>query len=350
MAVRVNQANLNTSNQSINSNTDSLKLVSKIRKIKENLDQCYTNTSLNRSLNSTICSDTLSNQLNVNNQYVNKSGYKSSNPSKYILVSRQALDFELNNNPISLDNLALDQFSEKLTNSFRSDQELNQAEVPNLKHAVYSENVSRQSSIRSLLTEKNSKFLPNTNMANMKNNFAKIKKIKTRNQLNDEFQEFNKEELNLLQDWDKSSSCRDSPLHSRAPSRPTTRLGFQNEPDWNNLEYSDNVTIASSSSNETNSKYQDMDEYENILDVPKPIECRHLEWNDKNVQKSKRDDESESILSDLVTHLQFEEQKSANNLAHSRFKDKYFQNRILINYHLWCVLVGRMYQGLAVID
>lgn len=317
MAVRVNQANLNTSNQSINSNTDSLKLVSKIRKIKENLDQCYLNNSvnLNRSLNSTACSDSLS---NINSQYVKKTSYKSSHPSRYILVSRQALDFELDNNPISLDNLALDQFSEKLTNSYASDQELIQPGliVPNLKHAVYSENVSRQSSIRSLLTEKNSKFLPNTSMANMKNNFAKIKKIKTKNQINDELQDYNKEEINLLQDWDKSSSSRDSPLQNHVPSRPTTRLGFQNEPpDWNNLEYSDNVTIASSSSNETNSKYQDMDEYESILIAPNSNGL-----DEKIATKKKLDDESESILSDLVTNLQFEEQKFTNILPNSIFK------------------------------
>lgn len=322
MAMRVNHGNLNTSNQSISSNADSLKLVSKIRKIKENLDQCSLNTSgnLNRSLNSTICSDSWS---NVNSLNVKKVGYKSLNSSKYILVSRQALDFELNNNPISFDNLALDQFSEKLTKGIRSDQEHNHFEFPNLKHAVYSENVSRQSSIRSLLADKNSKFLPNTNIGNLKNNYAKIKQIKTKTQQNDEFQDFNREEINLLQDWDKSSSCQDSPIQNSEPSRPTTRLGFQNEPhDWNQLEYSDNVTIASSSSNETNSKYQDIDELENAQVATKSISVvsRQLGSSDQNVQKTKLNDESESILSDLVTNLQFEEQKFENYLPNLRFK------------------------------
>lgn len=322
MAMRVNHGNLNTSNQSINSNTDSLKLVSKIRKIKENLDQCSLNTSgnLNRSLNSTVCSDSWSNANNLNEKKV---GYKSLNSSKYILVSRQALDFEINNNPISLDNLALDQFSDKFTNSFRSGLEQIKSELPNLKHAVYSENVSRQSSIRSLLADNSSKLLPNSNNANVKNNYAKIKQIKTKTQQNEEFQDLNKDEISLLQDWDKSSSYGDSPLQNSEPLRSTTRLGFQNEPsDWNNLEYSDNVTIASSSSNETNSKYQDIDEYENAQVATKSISVasRQLGSSDQNVQKTKLNDESESIISDLVTNLQFEEQKFENYLPNFRFK------------------------------
>ncbi|CAF0766607.1 unnamed protein product [Brachionus calyciflorus] len=344
MAVRLNQSNLNVSNQtlnieyhnvSFNSKTDSLKLANKIRKIKENLDQCHlnTNSNLNKSLNSTICSNSnLNDSVSRSSRVNSPSVYNTTKTSKYILVNHQNFDFELNNNPISLDNLSLEQFSEKIS----SDRDLIKNNgIQNVKHAVYSENVSRQSSIRSLITEKNSKFLPNTSVANMNNNFAKIKKFKAKSQANIEFKEYERDEVCLLNDWEKSNNpYEDSPVieNRKPPPRPSTRLGFQNDlVEWNsnNLEYSDNVTVASSSSS-SNSKYQDFtEEYESILLTPQKSDNSQFTNGSTDKKKQtyknlKKNDETESILSDLVTNLHFDDQKSTS--YNSNFKLKEFQH------------------------
>lgn len=400
MAIRLNQhQNLNVSNQSLNldlnnisqistnstSQAESIKLASKLRKIKENLDNCYLGS--NKSLNSTICSTTNNNNLNdsfhtnttanqINSAKQSPSAHNTvfrtsfsnstiDHSSKYLLLNHQSnFEFELNNNNTSLEHI-LDQYSAQSQSPVNLDKNilkqkakfLNNHVIPiyndadrsltgdpmqlnglGLKQAVYTENVSRQSSIRSLISDKNLKSKPPANTTT----FAKVKQIKARSQNNlenNEFHIYEKVEADLLKDWDKfKSKPFNNKVEPRAvpqPPRPQTRMGFQNN-DYSNNEYSDNVTVAStsssSSSSSSNRKFQDYsEECESILMTPKIGKDRfkfNSPGNSNQQQKQQQihqfkspkfDNETESVISDFVTNLKFDENRSVTSIQNLKF-------------------------------
>jgi hypothetical protein len=117
------------------------------------------------------------------------------------------------------------------------------ARLVSLKNVVYTENVSRQSSIRSLINSSNG-----NNNTNSKPPAPASVGFKFKQQ---QYQ-FKASEFELLNDWDKfignelAAVNKRNPtavVHTQQQQRPNTRLGFQNN---GRVEYSDSVRTAES--------------------------------------------------------------------------------------------------------
>ena len=226
----------------------------------------------------------------------------------------------------------------------------------NLKQAVYSENISRQSSIRSLLSNpiengqilngnhnqnkngSNNGYLvkPNLIEANQtvnlseNQNFARIKQLKAKSQngINNNgapLSIYTQNEAKLLNDWDVyRSKNNDKIITNQTSFRPETRLSFQPQPsnssmhtqnsllpnrNSTNNEYSDNTAASSNLSSAR--QYQEAGEdCESVLLTP--TNENEYYYNEQGRIKANNDD-NESILSEFVTHLKFDDANGFTN-------------------------------------
>jgi hypothetical protein len=329
-----------TINHSSSDNNENIKLVTKIRKIKQNLDASQLVSSSVNQWNPPLTSS--HNNFNEHPSVVNQNGANITNynsnyltnsylSSKYLMLnsSKQNFDFKLSsNNVTSLDNISLEQFhneplvrndggggrpvaatsdlkskstkfipiinnyefnshslkpkkigehvvngggGEKKSTIIKGDHSnantnllmkavgqvtVAAAATPSLttfKNAVYTDNVSRQSSIRSLISSTNAANNNNVAPTSLNNqqqmsNFVKIKQTRSRMSIETgesgtgTFQ--NNNEMNLLNDWDVQHNpgqknrvmnnavaaqhgVSSNNSMASSGSRPKARMGFQ---------------------------------------------------------------------------------------------------------------------------
>ena len=435
----------------VNPMVSSYQLASKLRKIKENLDNSnYLNDNLLSkapvptanttgslkqtngfsifsmvspalSTSNSVLSDSrhytrnkLSSQQQLNQSPINcinrqlnsRLTMTPDSMSQVLNINRKQFEFELNTNNSSLD-FILDQIKPNLNEKAKKKpgplvvNELygstsnipkllagNPSKITNdktnlvsLNQTFYTDNVSRQSSIRSLISNGdacnahmnksfqpvnnfNGKFASNSTLSNRfensvlnsnmsreaavpspettkpRNNSYKYKKVRSKAHAQLE-PVLSKNEIDLLTDWDtfkadetvcniKSSSASSSATLSsslaevESPSRPDTRLGFQmnerdSSPPESSLEgnYFDNITVRSS--NSSNKFYQDVSEdCESIPLTPtnKQLNClsnlKAKQLNDAFYTENKRPDSTQSVLSNFISNLKFEDNFQAN--------------------------------------
>ena len=364
---------------------------------------------INRQLNSrlTMTPDSMSQVLNIN---------------------RKQFEFELNTNNSSLD-FILDQIKPSLNDKAKklaaplvvnelygstnnipkllagspSKITNDKTNLVSLNQTFYTDNVSRQSSIRSLISNGdacnthmnksfqltnggfNGKFASNSTLSNRfensalnsnmsreavvpspdttkpRNNLYKYKKVRSKASVQLE-PVLSKNEIDLLTDWDafkadenaaytiKSSSASSSATLSsslaevESPSRPDTRLGFQtherdSSPPESSQEgnYFDNITVRSS--NSSNKFYQDVSEdCESVPLTPtnKQLNClsnfRAAQLNDAFYAADKRPDSTQSVLSNFISNLKFEDNFQAN-----KFQGDSLGNEIMLFSSIFCL-------------
>jgi hypothetical protein len=382
---------------------DNDQLAFKLRKIKENLDNCYsTPTKTTTQLKPVVATNQDINQFVKKNYFTDSSRYSSntntsstSSISKLLFLNNdQNFDFSLNNDFI------MDQFKkETLIKKQPSTTAtvVNTTNLVSLKQTIYQDNLSRQSSIRSLITsEENNKNITvlkkptNVNLINSASSGVlasvgvctiptikssnentlnhhnyhhnKIKQIKAKNQAQTS-PIYSKHEIELLKDWDKykptttttatssttsnsttTSQTNSNKINSNSSSpiqnntkqnngRPETRLGFQqgdtpdsltigNENNFKDcFEYTDNASMVSSSpmssvKNFKTSHTVDYDDYQqeeelNLQQTTPLIEKKIIQNNNGRVSV-------ESVLSNFVSNLKFEEFSKNSNPSSSK--------------------------------
>jgi hypothetical protein len=381
---------------------DNDQLAFKLRKIKENLDNCYSTPTT--QLKPVVATNQDINQFVKKNYFTDSSRYSSntntsstSSISKLLFLNNdQNFDFSLNNDFI------MDQFKkETLIKKQPSTTAtvINTTNLVSLKQTIYQDNLSRQSSIRSLITsEENNKNITvlkkptNVNLINSASSGVlasvgvctiptikssnentlnhhnyhhnKIKQIKAKNQAQTS-PVYSKHEIELLKDWDnykpttttatssttsnstttsqtnsnKINSNSSSPIQNNIKqnnSRPETRLGFQqgDTPDSltigneNNFQDCfDNASMVSSSpmSSVKNFKTSHTVDYDDYQEEP---EEQELELNlqqttplgieKKIIQNNNGRVSVESVLSNFVSNLKFEEFSKNSNPSSSK--------------------------------
>ncbi len=381
---------------------DNDQLAFKLRKIKENLDNCYSTPTT--QLKPVVATNQDINQFVKKNYFTDSSRYSSntntsstSSISKLLFLNNdQNFDFSLNNDFI------MDQFKkETLIKKQPSTTAtvINTTNLVSLKQTIYQDNLSRQSSIRSLITsEENNKNITvlkkptNVNLINSASSGVlasvgvctiptikssnentlnhhnyhhnKIKQIKAKNQAQTS-PVYSKHEIELLKDWDnykpttttatssttsnstttsqtnsnKINSNSSSPIQNNIKqnnSRPETRLGFQqgDTPDSltigneNNFkDCFDNASMVSSSpmSSVKNFKTSHTVDYDDYQEEP---EEQELELNlqqttplgieKKIIQNNNGRVSVESVLSNFVSNLKFEEFSKNSNPSSSK--------------------------------
>jgi len=414
-------------------NVDSLidndQLAFKLRKIKENLDNCYSpsgssivnNNNINNNKQQPfVATNHDINQFVKKNYFTDSSRYSSntntsstSSISKLLFLNNdQNFDFSLNNDFIT------DQFRKEtfINNKQQQQQSSSPALIANttnlvsLKQTVYQDNLSRQSSIRSLITSeetsannnnKNITVLKKPMSVNLINSASsgvlasvgvctipsmtqtiksnentlnyhnyhhnKIKQIKAKNQGQTSPSIYSKHEIELLKDWDKYKSISSSTTTNtsnttsqsnnnnnnsikinsnlsspiqKPNSRPETRLGFQqggtpdsltlNENDNDNFkdyyEYADNVSIVSSSSSMSSVKNfktsHTVDEEEQEQETESKQSATKNKIINSNVINKQTTTNGrvsvESVLSNFVSNLKFEEFSKNSNPSSSK--------------------------------
>lgn len=343
-------------------------LASKLRKIKENLDNCYlTTTKATTTTASTAENDLI--KLQHTNRGISSPSSASSISKLLFLNNENNFDFEINDDKTSLD-FILDQFKTNKT-QYRAPSNL-----VSLKQTVYTDNLSRQSSIRSLISCDNNTTIitkpTNVNLINSassgvlasvgvctippiynENNLNynnRFKQIKSKNQVTPVY---TKHEIDLLNDWDKykpvikMNSNQASPVRVIKNNRPETRLGFlqgdtpdslNNEPKNNNdfndcFEFSDNATIMSSPA--LSSKYYQLDNNSEIYEY---AQLTPLNMKSNKVEKTKEVKNeingrvsAQSVLSNFVSNLKFEELSKHSNPSSS----KKSLGKYLLHYYLF---------------
>lgn len=300
---------------------DSILLASKLKKIKDNLNDINTND-------------------NNNELYVYNSNNNNNNNLNFDLNNQFKLDLaEHTKGMLMKTNCRVNEELAKISPSMGRKESL--TKLVSLKNVIYTENISRQSSIRSLINTTN---VGMDKSPTVLANYTKIKHIKPK-------------EYELLSDWDKftTTSNRSESAEKRYNDRPNTRMGFQSTALVNmtskNVDYSDSMrTVDSNNSDSSNisTKYYQSEDYQEdvigagattvgmmasenyffangtngfILNTGEHVNLqKHVNYNNKNkfddlneyayeneTHRNLNTNETDSILSEFLTNLKFED-------------------------------------------